>query len=114
MVRVAVIEGAHLESGGLWFNTAAFLPLRTTSAFRFGNAGKGIILSPGLVNADISIVRAFHYTERYKAEFRAEFFNSVNHANFGFPGVVADTASFGKISSAQDPWQTQLALKIFF
>ena len=97
-----------------WFDTGAFLPLRATSAFRFGNAGKGIILSPGLVNADISIVRAFHYTERYKAEFRAEFFNSVNHANFGFPGVVADTASFGKISSAQDPRQTQLALKIFF
>ena len=102
------------QTPDLWFNTASFLPLRATSAFQFGNAGKGIILSPGLVNADISIVRAFHYGERYKAEFRAEFFNSVNHANFGFPGVVADTASFGKISSAQDPRQTQLALKLFF
>ena len=101
-----------------WFNTSAFA-LRPASGqpgatYSFGNEGKGVIVGPGLVQADLSIVRNFQVREWMKVQFRAEFFNLFNHVNFNFPGVVADTSTFGTITGALDPRETQLALKITF
>ncbi len=102
-----------------WFDTSVFLPLRPASGaagatYSFGNAGKGIIQSPGLNSTDVSLVRSFAVKEAMKIQFRGEFFNVFNHTNFNFPNVQADNASFGTISSAGDPRQIQLALKILF
>lgn len=102
-----------------WFNTEAFLPLRPASgqanaSYSFGNAGKGVIQSPGLVTTDVSIVRSFAIREDFRIQFRGEIFNLFNHTNFNFPNVQADSPNFGTISSAQDPRQIQLALKILF
>ncbi|MBI4474907.1 MAG: TonB-dependent receptor [Acidobacteria bacterium] len=102
-----------------WFDTSVFLPLRPASgqagaAYSFGNAGKGIIKSPGLNTTDVSIVRSFSIRERATVQFRGEFFNVFNHTNFNFPNVQVDSPNFGAISSAQDPRQIQLALKILF
>lgn len=101
-----------------WFNTAAF-PLRTASGregatYSFGNAGVGIIKSPGLANLDVSVVRTFTVRERVDVQFRAELFNALNHTNFGYPNVVADNTQFGTISTALPPRQSQFALKIIF
>jgi hypothetical protein len=102
-----------------WFDTSVFLPLRTASGqagatYSFGNAGKGIIQSPGLVNTDVSIVRSFAVHEVARIQFRGEIFNVFNHVNYNFPNVQVDSPSFGTISSAQDPRVVQLALKILF
>jgi len=102
-----------------WFNTSVFKPLRPASGasgatYSFGNAGKGIIKSPGLKTADLSVVRSFTIREQTRVQFRGEFFNVFNHTNFNFPNVQADSADFGKITQAQDPRQIQLALKILF
>ncbi len=102
-----------------WFDTSVFLPLRAASGasgatYSFGNTGKGIIKSPGLVSTDVSLVRSFTVREKAKFQFRGEFFNVFNHTNFNFPNVQVDNAAFGQIGSAQDPRQIQLALKILF
>jgi hypothetical protein len=104
-----------------WFNVAAFSAARAASGaagatYSFGNAGKGVIVSPGLVSTDLSIVRTFVLGEnRARIQLRGEFFNALNHTNFNFPTLVANTTStFGTISSAQDPRQIQVALKISF
>ncbi|MBI4472249.1 MAG: carboxypeptidase regulatory-like domain-containing protein [Acidobacteria bacterium] len=101
-----------------WFNTAAFL-LRPASGaagatYSFGNAGVGIITSPGMTNLDVSIVRTFQARERVKVQFRAEIFNALNHTNFGYPNVTANDPQFGTISTALPPRQSQFALKITF
>ena len=101
-----------------WFNTAAFA-LRPASGqpgatYSFGNEGRGVIEGPGLVDMDLSIVRMFQPRERVKIEFRLEMFNALNHPNFNFPGLVANTSSFGSITGALDPRESQLALKILF
>ncbi len=101
-----------------WFNTSAFQLRPANGAagatYSFGNAGVGIIKSPGLTNVDVSLVRTFQAREWLKMQFRAEIFNVFNHPNFGYPNTQADNAQFGSISSALDPRQSQFALKLIF
>jgi hypothetical protein len=74
-----------------WFNPLAFsLPLAGT----YGNASRGILTGPGLVEFDTSLFKTTAITERIKTEFRAEFFNVVNHPNLGLP-VVTTFSSTG-------------------
>ena len=73
---------------------------------------------PGTKNLDISLFKTFVVTETVKVEFRSEFFNSFNHANFANPSAnaaPASIASFGKITGTiGDPRDIQLALKLYF
>ena len=53
-----------------------------------GNAGRNSIVGPGLFNADLSLsknVAVPKISESFKVQFRAEFFNVLNHPNFGPP-----------------------------
>jgi hypothetical protein len=101
-----------------WFNTEAFL-LRpasgaTGATYTFGNAGSGIIKSPGLTNLDVSIVRTFTSGDRFSVQVRGELFNALNHTNFGFPNVSANNPAFGTITTASPARQSQFALKLIF
>ena len=50
-----------------------------------------------------------------KTQFRAEFFNMPNHANFGNPGAnISVPQTLGRITSAGDPRQIQFGLKLLF
>lgn len=94
-----------------WFNTAAFA---TPAPFRFGTAGRGILHGPGLWNVDSSLIKTFPIRERIRLEMRAEFFNVLNHANFGLPGRSTGTPAFGIINSASAGRSSQLAARIEF
>jgi hypothetical protein len=59
-----------------------------------GNAGRNILTGPGLANLDFSLVKNNHITESLNLQFRAEFFNLLNHANFQVPPLVAGTDIF--------------------
>src|SRR4029077_20121118 len=48
----------------------------------YGNAGRDILQGPGLKNADVSFSKRISLAERTNLQFRAEFFNLFNHANF--------------------------------
>ena len=103
----------------MWFNTAAF----TTNAIgTYGNAGRNSLRRPGAYNMNLSLFRHFRLGERLRAEFRAEAFNALNHANFDLFYISnsytnsADRTSpnFGKITHAGDSRILQLALKLRF
>jgi hypothetical protein len=59
-----------------------------------GNAGRNILTGPGLVNLDYSLVKNNHIHEKLNLQFRAEFFNLLNRANFQVPPLVAGTDIF--------------------
>ena len=59
---------------------------------RFGDAGRNILIGPGMVNLDTSLVRNIGGLEKFHAQFRAEFFNVLNHTNFALP---VNTSLFG-------------------
>jgi hypothetical protein len=101
-----------------WFNTAAFAK---PAADTFGNAGRNIIEGPGYTDVDATLSRTFPLPRESNLQFRAEFFNVLNHPQFNPPNVTADSASFGVISSAEgssgtaeSPRQIQFALRITY
>jgi hypothetical protein len=103
-----------------WFDTNAFVALDPTPGRPgffpnqlFGNSGVGILRGPGYVNLDFNLAKDFRISEQWSAQFRGEFFNALNHANFGVPGVTIG-AGFGQIVNAYDARIIQLALKLRF
>ena len=60
---------------------------------RFGDAGRNILIGPGILNLDTSLVRNIGGSEKFHAQFRAEFFNVLNHTNFASPVVTTNNTS---------------------
>ena len=96
-----------------WLNPAAFT---TEAPGTYGNAGRNTIPTQGIIGVDTSLFKDFSLGERAKLQFRAEFFNLINHPNFQVWSL--DTtwglSSFGQYSAAQPARQIQLALKLIF
>jgi hypothetical protein len=102
------------RSPSLWFNTNDF-PVPT--CYCFGNAGKNILEGPGEKSADLSARKLFDITERFRLEFRAEFFNAFNHAVFAQPDsfITDGPGAAGVITSTVLPQrQIQFASKLQF
>jgi hypothetical protein len=94
-----------------YFSTSPFFPQELGVA---GNSSRRFFHGPGLNNWDFSLHKTTRITERMSAEFRAEFFNVFNHAQFGNPSGNLSSGSFGKVTGARDPRIGQLALKFYF
>jgi hypothetical protein len=100
-----------------WFNPNAFvLPAFGT----YGNLGRGTYSGPGLAELDASVLKDIEIRERAKIQFRAEFFNALNHTNFGTPNATvfsngAISSSAGIITAtATTSRQIQFGLKLMF
>ena len=72
------------------------------------------VLGPGYFRWDAALFKNTRLTERFSLQFRAEAQNVLNHTNFNNPNVSFTSASFGKILTARDPRNLQLALKLIF
>jgi len=106
-----------LGSPNQWFNPNAFV-LQTAGTY--GNLGRGVYRGPGLADLDVSLFKTTKITERTNLQFRAEFFNALNHVNFGTPNatVFSGTAfnpSAGLVTvTATTSRQIQFGLKLVF
>jgi len=81
----------------------------------FGNMGKNRLYGPWLYAWNVGLFKNFLFTERWRLQFRAEFFNLFNRANFNNPNTgLNNLTTFGTITGAGDPRIGQLALKLFF
>lgn len=94
-----------------FINPGAFT---TPVAGTAGNVRKGYLQGPGYADWDTGVQKIFSITERYRFQFRAEYFNVLNHTNLGSPVTGVSSAGFGSIKSASDPRIAQLALKFLF
>ncbi len=94
------------------------------AANHFGNLGRNVIIGPGFQNIDFSLEKNTRVTEKTNLQFRADFFDMLNHPNFGQPNRTVSTAAgntFGQISNTRFPVgdsgssrQIQLAMKFIF
>ena len=70
----------------------------------FGNLGRNSVYGPGQGNFDMALSRHFKVTERLKMEFRADFFNILNHGNWSSIGTsVSSGTTFGQVTSFGSP-----------
>jgi hypothetical protein len=88
---------------------------------RFGNLGRNVVIGPSLVNTDLGVMKTLTVGRRYRVQLRADIFNLFNRVNFGQPGNVVGSPTFGKISRTRLPTgeagssrQVQLAAKLLF
>ena len=102
-------------SPGFFLNSAAFA---NPAAGFFGNCAPRAFHGPGIENVDLSLFKNFVIRESWRVEFRTEFFNAFNRANFNNPSAsiaAASLPSFGKsLSTITDPREIQFALKLYF
>jgi hypothetical protein len=100
------------QSINLWFDPSAFT---TPAAFTWGTLGRNTLRAPALYNLDFSVSRKFPFGERRELQFRTEFFNGLNHPQFGLPNSTAGVGGAGTITSTQrSNRQIQFALRLAF
>ncbi len=102
-----------------YLNPAAFQCAGSNAACtvfsgQFGNLGRNSVYGPGQINLDVAISRQFAVKERYKVEFRSDFFNIMNHANWNNPTASLSSGTFGQIISFGSPRIIQMAMKLVF
>jgi len=124
------------NGGQGWFNKAGFFGLGTNGGCSaagatgtpaigsdgstgYGNSSIGIALGPGQFNWDMSLVKTTKVggiREDATLQFRTEFFNAFNHAQFSNPAVTdVSKGTFGQITSTSvNPRLIQFALKYLF
>lgn len=97
-----------------WFDTSIF---SKTPKYSMGNGSRTepTLRTPGMNTWDIGLARTQVIKERYRLQFRAEFFNSFNHPNFSSPNTNVNSKIFGEITSASNGGRNiQLALRLSF
>lgn len=81
----------------------------------YGTLPRNFLRGPGYINFDLALSKTTALVgERAKLEFRAEFFNIFNHANFLNPVININSGQFGQVTSTHDPRIIQLALRLSF
>ncbi|HEV8429154.1 MAG TPA: carboxypeptidase regulatory-like domain-containing protein [Pyrinomonadaceae bacterium] len=82
---------------------------------QLGTLGKGSVRGKAITNIDFSMSKNWRYKERYGFQFRAEFFNVLNHPNFvGYDLDIRNTSSFGTLLNTQASREIQLGIKFTF
>ncbi len=74
------------------------------------------VRSDGINNFDLSLFKVFRLTEKWRAQFRAEAYNALNHAQFSTPNTTPTSTAFGSVTSEKGHGQRQVnfAVKLMF
>jgi len=73
-----------------------------------------VLTGPGVNNWDLAAYKRIKFKETHEVTFRAEFFNSFNHTQFGNPDGSIASVNFGRITTTREPRIVQLALRYLF
>ena len=110
------------------FESSELLPCIQYRRFGFraryiGNEGKYAFTGPGIANNDMSLFKNFNVRgERWKAQLRGEFYNTLNHTQFSAVNTdpkfdkngVPTNLAFGQYTAARQPRRVQLAIRLTF
>jgi hypothetical protein len=90
-------------------------PVSNPALRTYGTLGRNAIRGPSRVNFDLAIGKTTSFFgERLRTEFRAEFFNLPNLAQFNNPILAIDSPLFGQVTTTGDPRIMQFALRVNF
>ncbi|RSL18503.1 carboxypeptidase family protein [Edaphobacter aggregans] len=126
--RPSQVSGCDVHAGNhavkQFINPACFV---APPIGQLGNASRVPVFGPDFVNTDFSVIKQFTLPREMGLNFRAEFFNLWNHAQFGLPvndlavatlnpgGTIQNSNGFGAANSTvNNPRLVQFALKLTF
>lgn len=122
--RPNIVSGVNPIIGSVngYANPAAF---SVPAVGTLGNLQRDYLSGPGLVDLDMALLKDNRLSEKFRLQFRAEFFNVANHPNFGLPNATAfaegpnatgiPNPTFGQITyTTTSSRQIQFALKLLF
>ena len=98
--------GSTAARANQFFNPAAFL---APAAGAVGNLRRDTLTGPGFTNLDLSLAKSTTIHERVRAQFRAEFFNVLNHTNLMTPNPVVFSSGPQQSTSAATRTQPAVA-----
>jgi hypothetical protein len=102
-------------TGSFWFDPTVFNTNYNPAVFTYGTYPRNYLRGPHRSNLDFAVAKKTAiFGERLNAEFRVEFFNIFNHAEFELPTLNIEDPSFGQITSTYDPRIIQLAARLTF
>ncbi|MFZ0746748.1 MAG: TonB-dependent receptor [Terracidiphilus sp.] len=104
---------------GDWINPAAFAPVAGSG---YGSAPRNVGRGPNLWQTDLGVAKHIPLSERVQLQFRGEFFNLFNRAQYGQPQADWSSSTFGQIITTVNttpigtgtPRETQFALRLEF
>jgi hypothetical protein len=114
---------SYPKTAAQWFTGNFSGPACASGSDCYGNTGFDAVTGPGRQNWDLSLLKNFAFSERFRMEFRVEAFNVWNHPQFEANSDVGGIANgfnpsspgnFGAITQAYDPRELQLGLKLIF
>ncbi|HZQ45022.1 MAG TPA: carboxypeptidase regulatory-like domain-containing protein [Acidobacteriaceae bacterium] len=118
-VRTGIGYGGNACSYGIASTTTCVSYLdptafATPALDTFGNIKKDSFVGPHYTDWDASLTRSFRIYEESNLQFRAEYFNVLNHTNLADPNLTQTSASFGRIGADISPRVAQLSMKLVF
>jgi len=105
------------KTAAQWFDPSVF---SAPAPGTYGNLPFDALRGPGRNNWDLSLLKNFAFTERFRMEFRAESFNAWNHTQFkgdknnGGISLNEGSSNFGAVTSAFNGREFQLGVKLIF
>ena len=109
------INGAigYPQTVGSWFNTSIF---SAPAVGQWGDLTKGAVRGPGRDNWNLSLFKAFVFSEKRNSQFQLRFesFNAFNHTQFNGVSTTYTATNFGAVTSVWDPRVFQLGAKLIF
>lgn len=108
-------SGTPTASGSPFFRRVGTGGSFALGAGRFGNLGRNVFHGPGLNNWDVAVFKSVRIREIHQIQFRTEFFNFANHAQFAAPNASIASPLFGRVTGTQvNPRILQLSLRYQF
>jgi hypothetical protein len=106
-----ILADTNPRDGEPYFNIALFTPEHLG---QIGTSNRRFFHGPGINNWDLALLKNLKLTESKSVQFRAEFFSTFNHAQFGEPDGNVDDSTFGLVTGASGQRIGQVAVKLFF
>jgi hypothetical protein len=96
-----------------WFDTTAFT---SAAPYTFGTGSRTEpnLRNPGTIGWDTVMSRWQPIKERMRIQYRAEFYNMLNHPNLGAPSASVTSSTFGRITSKSGNRTMTMALRLEF
>ncbi len=96
-----------------WFDPTSFT---APAAGAFGDMPRNSVYGPGRQNWNLALFKSFLFSEERgsRLELRAESFNTFNHTQLKDVSTTLSSSNFGTVTSAHDPREIQLGLKLIF